>query len=112
MSKPTSTTYRILKRARDIIQDGWCQGVAWEEQPDGSMRYCATGALQQAACAEVGNDDRWLDEFATAQVTLLEASLKPCLSINEWNDDPARTKHDVELAFDAVIERFAYEDGN
>lgn len=92
--------FRILTAARKLIEDGWTQGHHHQVTEDGTHRYCATGAVHEAAywtqCDGVGK---------TLALQLM-ALLTPCdakARISAWNDDPSRTKEEVLGLFDTTI---------
>lgn len=82
---------RVLEGAVEIVQNGWIQNAAHNED---RTAYCVLGALEQAA----GIDDRWNDHALYKEAELMLKKFLQRTDIFTWNDDPARTKEDVILA--------------
>ena len=95
-----TTAKDILKRARETIKQGWCQGAnARDEQNtpvpvlcDSAVKWCVIGAIFR----QRKNAHMLCDRVRDA------ADAKNLVS---WNDDPNRTQADVLAVFDKVIER-------
>ena len=117
MSKGQQKVYEILKDARDLLAQGWVQGIAWATDVDGTECYCATGAIreacmgaepdkyrpkyfQKAVSKALGTDTMWADTLDwTDEVFALQ----------HWNDEAERTKEEVLKAFDKAIENLEKE---
>ena len=97
------STLTVLTRARELIRDErrWCRrtyargwrGLPVPVQSSAAHRFCAVGALLRAG-RELGlpvEDARNALEWQT---------IRP---VQDWNDDPARTHHEVMAAFDAAV---------
>mgnify|MGYP006288290745 CR=1 FL=1 len=101
------TTLEILKDARELVAQGWCQcaharsetGRALDiwTKPSGCA-YCAEGALIMASCA---TEDQ--EEITDAWNVLREVVGTKSLYL--WNDAPGRTKAEILAAFDEAIEK-------
>lgn len=95
------TDEEIRRRAADLLEEfGWCQG-AFARDPSGSpyfardkeaVAFCARGALIRAGLA-LGLASNWAD-LAQAQITEQISAAIFC-RLDEWNDDPGRTKAEV-----------------
>jgi hypothetical protein len=89
-----SDTVEVLKAARSIIENHWCQyGTA------DAVGVCVITALGDAAHLPNGNDYELARKYFRDAVPLPKT-----ISIPEWNDTPGRTKAEVEAAFDRAIE--------
>ena len=112
-----------LKRARALIENGWCQGQSdsvgfpvgahkqlhkrWQVRhvaPDNERQqcYCVTGAL----CAVTDSDESLrLDALDELWLELYEgeASREASFGLEEWNDHSDRTHAEVLSLFDAVL---------
>jgi hypothetical protein len=97
------STLTVLTRARELIRDErrWCRrtyargwrGLPVPVQSSAAHRFCAVGALLRAG-RELGlpvEDARNALEWQTVR------------PVQDWNDDPARTHHEVMAAFDAAV---------
>jgi hypothetical protein len=97
------STLTVLTRARELIRDErrWCRrtyargwrGLPVPVQSSAAHRFCAVGAMLRAG-RELGlpvEDARNALEWQT---------IRP---VQDWNDDPARTHHEVMAAFDAAV---------
>ena len=98
------STYRVLRRARQLIEKGWAQGVSQDRQPSG-VSYCTIGAISFVAV--IGERDH-NEAFAKA-CSVLRNTISPDhespISLVNWNDDKDRTKEQVLAAFGAAVER-------
>lgn len=99
-----TNTIDILKRARALVERGWCQGTySRDERGVASLSksqdcsWCSVGALDTAA----GSDsDKYLaayDELATAITPGGD------VGVVKWNDAPGRTQAEVLAMFDRAI---------
>lgn len=92
-------TLRILRRARDLIAAGWTRGRL-QRQYAGQVRYCAIGALEEAAAYE-GKSKLIGDRIGSA--------MQPDgLYIVTFNDG-LRSKKPVLEVFDEAIARMERE---
>ncbi len=97
------STLPVLTRARELIGDEqhWCRrtyargwrGLPVPVQSSAAHRFCAVGALLRAG-RELGLS------VEDARNALEWQTIRP---IQDWNDDPARTHHEVMAAFDAAV---------
>lgn len=91
---------KILKRARSLIAEGWCQGVSAQDANGHctsvdsvhAVKWCIDGAF----CASAGVG------YLEAIKCLSRAFDSP-QSIILWNDTPGRTQAEVLAAFDRAI---------
>jgi hypothetical protein len=94
----------ILRRARDLVAFGWCQGVDATDAehrpaPPWSSRACywsLLGALAAALDApQEGNEDSpaCIAELRLALVCVSETI--SAWSLEHWNDEPGRTQAEV-----------------
>lgn len=89
------STAEILVAARELIAKGWVQGTSRKTNDDGSLCYCATGAIYEA-------EKRGTPETLDAEYALIAAI--GSLDIVAWNDAAGRTKAEVVAAFDRAVE--------
>jgi hypothetical protein len=89
-------TVKALRRAREMIEAGWCQKIASIVKDDRHDR-CAATAINDA-CAEIGRP------LMMSPRKYFYRSIG-CLNndVPRWNDDEYRTKEDVLAAFDRAI---------
>ena len=88
---------RVLRKARELIESGWCQG-----RPHNGLRTkrCASQAIFDATPYHVdGLADVRLAE--SAELYFIHAIGGE--GIPGWNDAPYRTKEEVLAAFDRAI---------
>jgi hypothetical protein len=97
------TTKRVLIRALELIEDGWCQGE-WACNGRGlgvmptspaAVAWSPVGALMKA-----GYEDRQAISASIYQLSLLGG-----FYIDEWNAKTGRTKADVIQLFRMAISR-------
>lgn len=111
-------TERVLRTARGIVEEGWCQG----DNTDGQGRYCLRAAIALASGLYVTDDKGGVKFPATntregrdrqARASVRDHAAKAvvrsflpdgCESIPEWNDRYATTKQDVLLLLDKAID--------
>lgn len=100
------STYRVLRKAQELIKKGWTQGLSQERTPDG-VSYCTIGAISMASFSLGGF--YYSDEAFAVACTVLRNVIEPDteipLSLATWNDDKTRTKEQVVEAFGAAVER-------
>jgi hypothetical protein len=117
-------TVDALTQARVLIETGWCQGSA-AKMSDGrecfahsehACQFCPTGAVARVTWP--WEDDDLKDELWHANHDSWEALSKaireeygwnmsehpPWTVIQDWNDEPGRTKNEVLEMFDRAIE--------
>lgn len=87
----------ILRKARQLIADGWCQrdSVAYDARSK-TFSYCALGAISAAGNLRTARN--------LAFVYLTSAISPQAVAIPHWNDHPRRTQEEVLAAFDKAIE--------
>lgn len=127
IAPPLSPEVRLLKRARELIEAGWCQYSLMQNKADG-FNYCAMGAIQEASTdlnisgyflSEYKNNKkkaelklhnaiypkRWWHIFGTDYISPDDnveiGSIH--LDIMRFNDQKGRTKEQVIRAFDKAI---------
>lgn len=87
------TPKEILVEAKRLLEEkGWCQGVFQDE----GSRYCSV----EAVCQAMTLPDH---ETSADEGLIILASVIGNTAIDEWNDDPSRTKEEVLTAFDKAI---------
>lgn len=96
-----------LRKARALVNKGWCKGRAKMINNKGMQCYCSVGAL-----AEV-NDDNYSDawEYLNKQIKNYDPSkdMPKNHGVVVFNDHPKTTKKDVLAVFDLAIKK-AVED--
>jgi hypothetical protein len=94
----------ILRRARDLIAFGWCQGFdatdAAHHPVDPWSAHACHWSLLGAFAAALGPPDPHTPEkpalIAELRLALIAVSdLIPDWSLQHWNDHPARTQADI-----------------
>ena len=112
----------ILKRARALIKQGWCQhtgardenGVKVHIKSDEARFWCTTGALY-IATKDLGDRQRTRYQLMKSVNTVWKdkpeyIKRKTDLSIlMAWNDMEGQTKENVLKTFDLTIRRLAEE---
>lgn len=100
-------TVAILKQARKLIQQGWCQeayardanGNKVEAVDETAVCWCISGAILKAAGGYQGRHgedaERVVDYFAVVIGTI---------DVSGWNDSPATTKEKVLKAIDDLLD--------
>lgn len=92
-----STAATVLKRARELIEQGWVQGDFRQRDEQGNMRFCAIGALDEAA-----SNVEWSTKDNAREA--LDKSLRNGYhDVIEYNDADGRRKADVLKLFDRAI---------
>lgn len=101
-----TSAYRVLRKARELIEKGWTQGLSQERTPDG-IRYCTIGAISQASHSLNNHfySDEAFDEACSILRNTIQAKPDAPLGLTAWNDNPTRTKEQVIAAFGAAVER-------
>jgi hypothetical protein len=100
----TASDKKILAKAADIIQAGWCRGVSAmdkcgnERNPgDGdATRFCILGSVEKALIGN--NKEGKFPEKKEPQYQRITGALDeavPCFNILTWNDMESRRKGDV-----------------
>jgi len=119
MSEEQKSAVDVLKRARELLANGWKQG--WFAYDAGGQEtssfsrdavcFCCHGAIDRAVfeIARGRNDYSVWPIEATATSLLMKAihrnvgsTFEPCIA--DWNDAPERTQDEVLAAFDEAIE--------
>lgn len=92
-------TVDILTKARSLIEDPkhWTKGQLRKVNEDGSMCYCALGAVDQAL-REVGYGG------GVAVIRTLGAVVPKLRPIGRFNDDPWTEHADVLKVYDKAID--------
>lgn len=96
-------TKETLIAARELIAEPerWTKGRAMEVAEDGSVRYCASGALSAAG----GHHNEVIENCsACAAADVLTSVLPRRLGVSGFNDLESTTHADVLAAFDRAIE--------
>lgn len=100
---------RILIRARQLLQRGWCKGglakkgrkIVEPQDPEAS-RFCLVGAMNRAY-SEQGENNIALGKALNA---ILHAIAGRCYgAIPAWNDTPGRTQEEVLRLLDGILAR-------
>jgi hypothetical protein len=95
-----ATIVKILDRAADYVDQGWCQHDG-EREINGQLCYCAYGAMQKAR----------LDVAFFALTEPVVRAVKKHIglsdesSIFDWNDAPGRTQQEVVDTLRAVARK-------
>ena len=89
------TTSQTLIKARDLLQQGWCQGALFK-QSKGKTRYCIVGAIHDV------NQSHLMIRRCLRMV-------REAAGIEEWdvaafNDAPGRKKSEILKLMDDAIE--------
>lgn len=99
----------VLRAAKDLIAQGWVQGISAKRNARGGMSYCLTGALAAATDART-------DLFISQQTVLFKEARKELYvtlnwshPIERWNDELGRTQEQVLDALDRTIRRLERE---
>lgn len=103
-------TVVALEQARELVRNGWCQmdaaknsqGQGVYASSDDAAQFCISGAVARATWPWEDDEDLW--EVTQECFELLaravreqgwDMSKQPVWQvINEWNDEPARTKQE------------------
>lgn len=114
-------TVVALKQARELVRNGWCQmdaaknshGQGVYASSDDAAQFCISGAVARATWPWE-DDDGHLWEVTQECFKLLARAVREqgwdmseqpvWQAINEWNDEPARTKQEVVELFDRALE--------
>ena len=105
----TDEVLETLKKARKLLEIGWCQEAEAEDDegmsvPAGdpsAVRWCLTGAL---GCASTGSENY---QRAIAEVNRVigpDEVIGPVGNVVVWNDTPDRTDEEVLRLLDSIIE--------
>jgi len=106
------TAKQILFGARELVHEGWCQGV---DARDARGQRCApwnrdarTWSVLGALVASEGDEpdvrahsSASVAELGHAVALLAEAA--GTRTLQAWNDEPARTRDEVLAAFDRAL---------
>lgn len=99
-------TKKVLEVARDLVAKGWVQGTFREFKADGSVCYCAIGAMDEAKTLTELHPWGITAKFAAVIGVDLVAQWNDAL-VAQWNDAPVRTQAEVVAAFDKAIETYS-----
>lgn len=85
--------------AEILDRDGWCQGHFSEYNADtGGKSYCMGGAISQAIKERLHLDSSpyldWVAVHVDTEIALGDFDMGA--SVPRWNDDPRRTKEEVQ----------------
>lgn len=97
----------LASQAREKVALGWVQEKLQAELPDGTMAYCARGAIEAAheELTEPGIVDFIVASEAEAKcLSTLWRRVLAGQDIEDWNDTTGRTQEEVVAAFDTLIE--------
>ena len=119
MSKDQQKVYETLKGARDLLAQGWVQGIAWATDVDGTECYCATGAIREACTTRPDPFPYIIEAIERVLVAAGKCSDPQCSrgggwisapgELQSWNDNAERTKEEVLKAFNKAIENLEQE---
>lgn len=117
------TTVDALIDARDLIVNGWCQGMSATTSAgrgcfvhdDEAAQFCADGAVARATWPWDFEDSEELWHLTHSCWDYLVKAIRelyawdmsahtPWEIIHEWNDEPLRTKAEVLAVYDLAIE--------
>ncbi len=121
MNLNAKMTSKILERAAELVERGWCQdviGIEWEGWPrvanfvtldslERADKLCAVGALSLAITELLGLQRVDLNgyivpEFEAVRDQILGSTLlDPKYPMAIWNDGPGRTADEVAALFRA-----------
>lgn len=101
MTSPT--TVEVLKKARALLEKGWCQGHyaigesgrEVDAMSKSARCFCIDGALIRAN----GTDSEYIATAAIVRAALGKAAFSPI----GWNDAPGRTQSEVLDLMDRAI---------
>lgn len=88
--EPVSDVDRVLKRAQELIETGWCQGTSCVRRGD-TMFYCIAGALADATNEFNGEPSFRLWNEASVRLGFWPGAAQ----MVPWNDSKSRTKEQV-----------------
>ena len=93
---------RVMRRAREMIEEGWCQKKALLRFHDGRISRCSSQAIFDATLELMPANS--IIEVAQKSESLFIKAIG-CLSNNIplWNDNGHRKKEDVLETFDKAI---------
>ncbi len=77
----------VVDKAIEMVNKGWCQGISWVVNPDGTRSVCMTHALT-TACVNTS-------VICLCWAILDDAKKKSGKTASRWNDMPGRTKEEV-----------------
>jgi hypothetical protein len=105
-SRPLRDDEQLLVRARELVEQGWCQSALAEDQhgrqvepwSGGACRWSPLGALLRAWYERGGNG---IDAFGAAYLAL---ALATGGRVAEWNAARWRTKRHVASALARALE--------
>jgi hypothetical protein len=98
---------RVLWNARKLVAQGWTQGADARDR-DGrpvhpwSSKARSWSTLGAIVCGDETHQGR-VAIGSLAEAVVLVAAVVDASSLNDWNDESARTQADVLAAFDATI---------
>jgi hypothetical protein len=99
------TTKEVLKKAKEKIEQGWCQHVIAKDREGTKVPADSPEAIQWCSVGAIASIYAKQDVFITftPEYNLILKVLKT-ESLAEWNDRPKRTIEEVLAAFDKAIE--------
>ena len=92
------TTSETLIKARDLLAQGWCQGVAWIHNKNGGYTYCIFGALEKSK----DNQKALFEARDFIYGALARRQYEK--DIEDFNDAPGRTQAEILKLMDDAIE--------
>lgn len=111
------TTLEILKKARQLLEIGWCRSWYARDRKDDPVgvlsdkacQWCASGAMWRAAGLQPGKhfsfgEDAQFKEVKEAH-NKVYFELPPGSHISSWNDSSYTTHSKVLEIFDCAIKR-------
>jgi hypothetical protein len=105
-----------LKKARELLAEGWVQGASRVNHMDGTKSYCMLGAID-AACGVYETTSATEYVYVLAMATAVSEPIRKLLdsassvrNIVMFNDNPTRTQEEVLEILDKAIQEIPDED--
>ena len=90
-----------LKKARALINKGWCKGALRVDNHKGSYNYCSIGALLEVTKDE---DIYWpAKQYLYTALELIQPSHFEGATLEGYNDHRKTTKRDILDLYDVAI---------
>jgi len=97
----------VLREARSLIEQGWCQRRGKQLLPNGATAYCPIYALREAAMDETA----YIRGLVRLSQNLPRVNHKGKVVfdqiLSKWNDQPERSQQEVLDLFDRTIAELA-----